>query len=83
MLCFLLGCAEIQVTHLTSDLEPAVGNPWILPKTQFTITLTRHVSDCDSMLGALEVVATPGIVADEDQRYSLLAKGWFASSDIT
>lgn len=78
------GCSPgIRVTHLVDD-QPAIGNPWNLPMTQFTISITRHVTKCGpSLEGNVEVIATPSVALDEDQRYVLKSDGWWSTSDIT
>lgn len=80
----IAGCSpSIKVTHLKGD-QSAVGNPWNLPMTQFTISITRHVTKCGpSLEGTVEVIATSSAALDEDQRYVLKSDGWWSTSDIS
>lgn len=51
--------------------------------TTFKVTVTRQVIKCKPQLeGKIDVLATPEIVLDRDQRYVLKSEGWWATSDI-
>lgn len=51
--------------------------------TTFKVTITRQVIKCTPELeGKIDVLATPEIVLDRDQRYVLKSEGWWATSDI-
>jgi hypothetical protein len=79
------GCSQgIKVTRVV-DNSPATGNPWNLPMTQFTITITRHITECGEkhIKGNVEVLVTPTTVVDDQQRYVLQSDGWWSTSDIT
>lgn len=80
----LAGCSTgIKVNHVIGDAA-VQGNPWNLPMTQFTVTITRHIVECgDFLKGSVEVIATPSAIIDEEQRYVLESNGWWATSDIT
>lgn len=84
LLAALAACSTgIKVTRLVGD-GAVQGNPWNLAMTQFTVTITRHVIECgDSLIGTVEIIATPSAVLDEEQRYVLESNGWWATSDIT
>ena len=79
------GCASsITVKHVTSNDAELVGVPWNLPMTQFKITITRQITQCQPTLkGSVETIATTALAVDPDQRYLLTSKGDFATSDIT
>jgi hypothetical protein len=81
----LYGCASgIRVTQVSDQAKPAKGNPWNLPMTQFTVTITRHLTACgDDLKGTVEVIATPTTAIDRDQKYVLEGSGWWGTSDIT
>lgn len=82
-LIFCAGCVGITVTKVSSDPE-VKGVPWNLPMTQFTVTITRHVTECGKqLLGTVETLASSKAVPDPDQRYVLTSNGWFATSDIS
>jgi hypothetical protein len=79
------ACATgIQVTRVTSPVNIQKGNPWNLPMTQFTASITRHIIGCGSKItGKVEVLPVSTIVVDEAQRYVLRSNGNWATSDIT
>jgi len=52
--------------------------------TTFKVTITRQVTRCAGKFeGKVDVIATPEIVLDDDQRYVLKSHGWWATSDIS
>lgn len=74
----------IKVTHVTSEETALVGNPWNLAMTQFTITITRHITACSpEVKGTVEAIPTSSVILDRQQRYVLQSKGWWSTSDIT
>lgn len=79
------ACATgIKVTHVTSTIATQTGNPWNLPMTQFTVTITRHIVQCGAAIkGSVEVLPTPAVAIDDAQRYVLESKGRWGTSDIT
>lgn len=79
------GCASgIVVTHVEPGQAALKGNPWNLGMTQFKVTITRQVVGCGEQIkGAVEVLVSPTMVLDEQQRYVLVSNGWWATSDIT
>ncbi|OEZ87179.1 hypothetical protein JAB6_11100 [Janthinobacterium sp. HH104] len=79
----LAGCSTgIQVTRVMTD-TPQVGNPWNLGMTTFKVTITRQVVGCTNGLVAnVDVMATPELILDKNQRYVLESNGWWATSDI-
>ena len=79
------ACASgIVVTRLGANEPTATGNPWNLGMTQFRITITRHIVECGKEIkGGVEILASPAMVLDEQQRYALVSNGWWATSDIT
>ena len=81
----LSACASgIVVTRLGANEPTATGNPWNLGMTQFKITITRHIVECGKVIkGGVEILASPTMVLDEQQRYALVSNGWWATSDIT
>lgn len=81
--CLTTACSTgIKVQKVTDD-NPQTGNPWNLAMTTFKIMITRQVIKCTPNLeGKIDVLATPEIVLDRDQRYVLKSDGWWATSDI-
>lgn len=83
----LLSCAcatGISVTRVTSSVETQRGNPWNLPMTRFTATITRHIIGCGAEIkGKVEVLPVAGLAVDEAQRYVLRSTGTLSTSDIT
>ena len=73
----LSACASgIVVTRLGANEPTATGNPWNLGMTQFRITITRHIVECGNEIkGGVEILASPAIVLDEQQRYVLVSNG--------
>jgi hypothetical protein len=52
--------------------------------TQFTVTITRHLTSCsDNITGTVEVIATPATAIDPEERYVLEGSGFWGTSDIT
>src|SRR5450432_2647461 len=90
---FALACAAlatascatgISITPVKDGSAALKGVPWNLPMTQFTITITRHVTKCGAKIGgSVEFLASSGIVIDPDQRFVLASNGWFSTSEIT
>jgi len=73
----------ITVTRVADANTPLQGAPWNLPMTQFTVTITRHVTGCGpTVKGAVEVLPAAGIAVDPDQRFVLTSNGHFSTSDI-
>lgn len=85
MLLASTGCATgIEVTRVTSPVAIQRGNPWNLPMTRFTASITRHIVGCGAEIkGRVEVLPTAGVAVDDAQRYVLRSKGTWATSDIT
>lgn len=81
----LSGCSSgIQASHIQEGKPIPPGNPWNLAMTQFTITINRHVVGCgEKFIPKVDILAVPGPVLDESQRYILSSNGWWATSDIT
>lgn len=81
--CLTTGCSTgIKVQKVDND-DPQTGNPWNLGMTTFKVTITRQVIKCmPNLVGKVDVLATPEIVLDRDQRYVLKSDGWWATSDI-
>ncbi|QNL88660.1 Uncharacterized protein PPKH_3246 [Pseudomonas putida] len=81
----IAGCAGISVSKapaLDSNIQ-VQGAPWNLAMTRFTVTISRHITECGpSIIGKVETVASASTVNDPDQRYLLRSNGWFATSDI-
>jgi hypothetical protein len=79
------ACATgIQVTRVTSPVAIQKGNPWNLPMTTFTSTITRHIVGCGSVIkGKVEVLPIASVVVDQNQRYVLRSSGTWSTSDIT
>ena len=75
----LLSCAcatGINVTRVTSSVNIQQGNPWNLPMTRFTATITRHIIGCGAGIkGKVEVLPVAGLAVDDAQRYVLRSKG--------
>jgi len=80
----LSGCApRILVSQLDQGGTPALGVPWNLPMTQYTLTITRQVTECNGSLdGKVTVAVTQGKTVDPDMRYVLYSDGFWATSDI-
>ncbi len=78
------GCGTgIKITKLDDKATSVVGAPWNLPMTQYTITITRHLTKCGSdVAGQVESLVSSGIAPDPDQRYLLSSTGWFSTSSI-
>lgn len=79
------GCAGITVAKAPSldSSNHMQGVPWNLAMTRFTVTITRHITECGSQIkGKVETLASASTVADADQRYLLTSNGWLATSDI-
>lgn len=81
----LTGCgAGINVTRVNSSTGAQTGVPWTLSLTQFTIVVSREITECDNILdGKVSVQFSPGRAPDPDQRFLLDSSGLFSTSDIT
>jgi hypothetical protein len=87
-LALALGCAGcgsgIDITHASWSDKPLTGVPWNLAMTQFKLTITRQIDECDGTIKGSVVVAAPANkVLDEQQKYLLDSTGLWATSDIT
>jgi hypothetical protein len=88
-LCLLLGagctgCSGIDVKKASDNPGLRKGVPWNLPMTQFTLTITRHITSCSpDVYGTVEAVVSSSLAPDPDQQYLLTSNGWFATSDIS
>ncbi|WP_044870083.1 hypothetical protein [Pseudomonas sp. LFM046] len=81
----IAGCAGITVTKAPSldSTAQMQGAPWNMAMTRFTVTITRHITQCGPTIkGKVETLASASTVADPEQRFLLTSNGWFATSDI-
>ncbi|TBR36475.1 MULTISPECIES: hypothetical protein [Dyella] len=82
--CLSASCSGISVTKL-NDMDPktAIGVPYNLPKTTFSIAVTRRVISCNGPLkGQVVAVVKAGTSVDADARYTLRSNGWLNTSSV-